>query len=166
MTVLSLENFRELFPPELLGSTQLLFPDDPKQQWTPRYAYALEESLLYSLDFETTRELVRKELTNIKQQELQRYLCSVIPSLENKIQSQRKRIISLFRPQTFPIPGIKLISEGEPCKRIYLITKGECVMVSQKIPISVNESSEGRKNRMNHPLVNKNGYFSRTLNSF
>lgn len=53
----------------------------------------------------------------------------------------RDKIARSFAPKTF-VPGMKIITEGEPSHNAYIIKEGDCMIVSGKNPLLTNLVSD------------------------
>lgn len=49
--------------------------------------------------------------------------------------------------------------------KICIIKQGECKILSDRVPMKLNEQSKARKKKAKHDFVNLKGYFSQTTNS-
>ena len=99
------------------------------------------------------------------------FLGNAMPALQSMISSGRDKIISQFKKVTFPVPGMVIHREGEPVTRALIIRKGECMMVSHRIPVNLSvvatSDYDAVKKSMakKHKFTNTTGYFSKTTNS-
>lgn len=90
------------------------------------------------------------------------FLAESIPGFKFRTSSHKERIASCFHIKVFN-PGHYLVKEGEKSDFAYLVRKGECRIVSHQIPLIM---SQRMKNKKQSKVVNANGYFSKTTNSF
>jgi CRP-like cAMP-binding protein len=62
-------------------------------------------------------------------------LANTIPSLSKISNGAKNKLARCFKEKVF-LSGQLIIGEGDKCKYVYLIKEGECVVCSEKNPLS------------------------------
>ncbi|TNV74735.1 hypothetical protein FGO68_gene3762 [Halteria grandinella] len=129
------------------------------------YAIAeVDQTQVISIDYEKTKAMIMRLAEQHRFQEVTQFLAQSVPGFLNRTSNVKERIYHLFKVQHFK-PGQKLVEEGQKSDCAYIIRKGEVKMVSMQIPLIINNLEKIKRNNQ-RVVINNQGYFSSTLNSF
>eukprot|EP00347_Sterkiella_histriomuscorum_P008024 403346662 len=152
--------FKVVRPTQIFGNFSCFHPD---KAWKSVYAYAEgEDAEMIRLDYTNIKQLFDDQNEELKKLEMLAFLSDSIPGF--RYRAKKEKFIKYFEKRSYK-PGHVLIREGEKSDFAYIVKKGELRIISHQIPMVIGSIHKIKK--PNHrTVVNTNGYFSQTLNSF